>query len=145
MFSCSWNKYDFFNAGLIFTLEVFIRCKKICGLGSKGPTLWILIYLLKVYSDITYHIDRGDIILNRSNNSVFLHVKIYWNWQAFDLIRACFENLNETQNTSSPGFFLTNLISIFQSINMGVDHKSPLQLFLVGFCLFCSKIGKRQV
>ena len=32
-----------------------------------------------------YH---GVIILNRSNNSVFLYLKIYWNRQVFDLIRA---------------------------------------------------------
>ena len=32
--------------------------------------------------------DHGVIILNRSNNSVFLYLKIYWNWQVFDLIRA---------------------------------------------------------
>ena len=31
-----------------------------------------------------YH---GD-IMNRSNNSVFVRLKIYWNWQASDLIRA---------------------------------------------------------
>ena len=31
---------------------------------------------------------HGDIILNRSNNSVFLLLKIYWNRQVFDLIRA---------------------------------------------------------
>ena len=29
---------------------------------------------------------HGVIILNRSNNSVFLYLKIYWNWQVFDLI-----------------------------------------------------------
>ena len=52
-------------------------------------------------------------------------------------------NLNETQHVSSPGFFLKILNSIFPSINMGVDHKLPLQLFLIGFCIFCSKIGKR--
>ena len=32
--------------------------------------------------------DHGVIILNRSNNSVFLYLKIYWNRQVFDLIRA---------------------------------------------------------
>ena len=31
---------------------------------------------------------HGDIILNRSNNSVFLRLKIYLNRQVFDLIRA---------------------------------------------------------
>ena len=38
-----------------------------------------------------YQIKRskhGAIILNRSNNSVFLHLKIYWNRQACDFIRA---------------------------------------------------------
>ena len=28
---------------------------------------------------------------------------------------------------------------------MGVESKLPLQLFQIGFCLFCSKIGKRKV
>ena len=32
--------------------------------------------------------DHGVIILNRSNNSVLLYWKIYWNRQVFDLIRA---------------------------------------------------------
>ena len=51
-------------------------------------------------------------------------------------------NLDGTRNASSPGFFFKALISIFQTINMGVGHKLLLQLFLIGFCLFCSKIGK---
>ena len=54
-------------------------------------------------------------------------------------------NLNETRNASSPGLFLKILYSIFKGINMGVDHKLLLQLFLIGFCLFYSKIGKREV
>ena len=54
-----------------------------------------------------YH---GVIILNRSNNSVFLYLN-----------------------------------SAFESINMGLDHKLFLQLFVIGFCLFCSRIGKRKV
>ena len=53
-------------------------------------------------------------------------------------------NLNETRNPLSPDFFLKILNSIFQSFNVGVGHKSLLQLFLIGFCLFRSKIGKRQ-
>ena len=28
---------------------------------------------------------------------------------------------------------------------MGVDHKLFLQLFLIGFCLFCSKTGKKKI
>ena len=35
----------------------------------------------------TYVHGDGDIILNRSNNFMFLRLKIYWNRQAFDLIR----------------------------------------------------------
>ena len=34
--SSSLNKYDFFNAGLIFTPEVFIQSKKVWGTGSRG-------------------------------------------------------------------------------------------------------------
>ena len=39
---CLWNKYHdfFFNTGLFFTLEVFIRCKKRWGFVGS----WILIY-----------------------------------------------------------------------------------------------------
>ena len=61
-----------------------------------------------------YQIKRskhGDIILNRNNNSVFLRLKIYRNWQACDFIRAL-GNLNEIRNASSPGFFLKISISI---------------------------------
>ena len=48
---------------------------------------WIRILNLVVhfYLKLLYH---GDIILNRSNNSMFLRLKTYWNWQAFDLILA---------------------------------------------------------
>ena len=52
-------------------------------------------------------------------------------------------NLNETRNALSPGFFLKILNSLFESINMGLDHKLFLQLLVIGFCLFCSRIGKR--
>ena len=58
------------------------------------------------------------------------------------LISSAPGNLNETRNTSSPGFFLNILNSVFESINMGLDHKLFLQLFVIGFCLFCSRIGK---
>ena len=51
--------------------------------------------------------------------------------------------LNETRNASSLGFFLKILSSIFQSINMGVDHKSFLQLLLIGFSIFLVKLEKR--
>ena len=49
--------------------------------------------------------------------------------------------LNETQSASSPGFFLKILNSVF--INMGLDHILFLQLFVIGFCSFGSRIGKR--
>ena len=51
-------------------------------------------------------------------------------------------NLNETQNDSLP-VFLKFLNSIFQSVNMGVEQMLLLQLFLIGFSLSGSKIGKR--
>ena len=46
--------------------------------------------------------NHGGIILNRGNNSVFLHLKIYWNRQVFDLIRASrFPRISKNwQNTS---------------------------------------------
>ena len=54
-----------------------------------------------------------------------------------------FGNLDETQNASSSGFFFKILHFVFESINMGLDNKLFLQLFVIGFCLFCSRIGKR--
>ena len=38
------------------------------------------------------------------------------------------------QEALSPGSFVKILNSMFQSINMGVDHELLLQLFLIGFC-----------
>ena len=80
--------------------------------------------------------EHGDILLNSSNNSVFLHLKIYWNRQAFDLIRAARIWINPERFITS--LFLKILNSIFQSINMSVDHKLLVQLFL-----FCSKFGEK--
>ena len=53
------------------------------------------------------------------------------------------ENLIETRSALLPGYFLKILNSLFQSIITGMDRKLLLQLFLIGFCLLCSKIGKR--
>ena len=64
---------------------------------------------------------------------MFLYLKIYLNRQVFDLIRA----------SGIWDFFLKILNSVFESINMGLDHKLFLQLFVIGFCLFCSRIGKK--
>ena len=50
-------------------------------------------------------------------------------------------NLNKTRNALSTGFFFEILISIFQTINIGVN-KLLLHLFLIGFCLFYSKVRK---
>ena len=85
---------------------------------------------------IRAYFSHGVIILKRSNNSKFLYLKIYWNRQVFDLICA---------SGISPGFFPQILNSVFESINMGVEHKLFLQLFLIGFCLFCSRIRKSQL
>ena len=74
---------------------------------------------MHVIMNITVY-NHGDIILNKS------------------------KNLNETRKALPPGFFLKFLNSIFRSINMGVYHRLLLQLFLTGFCLFCSKIGKNK-
>ena len=41
--------------------------------------------LSQLYKQVIYY--HGDIILNRSNNSVLLHLIIYRNRQVFDLIR----------------------------------------------------------
>ena len=37
-------------------------------------------------SHILHYLHDGVIILNKSNNCVFLYLKIYWNRQVFDLI-----------------------------------------------------------
>ena len=42
------------------------------------------------------------------------------------------------ENALSPGFFLKILNSVFESINMGLDHKLFLQLFVFGLCLVFS-------
>ena len=84
------------------------------------------------------------IILNRSINSVFIYfyisienlLKSLSLWSHWRL-----GNWNETRNASSPGFFLKILSSVFESINMGLDHKLFLQLFVVGIYLFCSRIS----
>ena len=49
----------------------------------------------------------------------------------------------EIRNASSPGVFLKILNSVFEIIIMGWDHKLFLQLFLIGFCFFCSRTIKR--
>ena len=92
------------------------------------------IYIWAMY----YH---GVIILNRSNYCVsifeyILRLASLWSHPRLG-------NLNETQNASSPGFCLKIFNSVFESINMGLYHKLFLQLFVIGFSLFCSETGKR--
>ena len=67
---------------------------------------------------------------------MFLCLKIYWNRQVFDLIYA----LGVWKKTETLRHQILN--SIFQ---MGVGHKLLLQLFLISFCIFRSKLGKRSV
>ena len=66
-------------------------------------------------------LNHGVMLLNRSNNSVFLYSKIYWNRQVFDLIHASGiwmkpEALRHQASSSK----ISN--SVFKSINMGLDH-----------------------
>ena len=82
--------------------------------------------------------NHGVIILNRSNSSVFLYLKIYWNLSSHRRLG----HLNETRNALSPGFFLKILNSVFESINMGLDHKLFLQLSVIGFCFFAVELEK---
>ena len=99
-------------------------------------------FLWLKYNPLLYSMSaHGVIILNRSNNFVFLYLKIYWNRQVFDF--NCASGISMKPESSSPGFFLKILNSVFESINMGLDHKLFLQLFVIGFCLFYSRIGKR--
>ena len=54
MSASSWNKYDFFNAGLGFTPEVFIQCVKKYGSRSGGAGDREFYFTsLKFYCDIT--------------------------------------------------------------------------------------------
>ena len=55
-------------------IELNWLCKHINKIRSSQPAIPVL--------------NHGVIILNRSNNSVFPYLKIYWNRQVFDLIRA---------------------------------------------------------
>ena len=48
--------------------------------------------------------------------------------------------MNETRNPSSPSFFLKILNSVFQSIDMGVDHMLLLQLFSISFAEKLEKV-----
>ena len=83
-----------------------------------------------------------DIILNRSNILCFYCKNLLKPESLSSHPRL--GNLNETRNASSPGFFLKMLESIFRSIYQSVSHKLFLQILTIGFCLFCSKIEKRQ-
>ena len=93
---------------------------------------------LACYSCSCYSYMIGDIILNRSNNSVFLRLN-----SASLSSHLRLKSLNETRGASSSGLLLKILKSIFKSINLGVDNKLRLQLFLSSFWLFCNKIGKK--
>ena len=106
--------------------KIFLRRKVVRNNVSGFQSLFL--FSVSVRSQF-YH---GDIILNRSNNSVFLLQK------SIEI-----GNLNEARKVSSPGFSLKMLDLVFQSIYLSVNHTQfLLQLFLIGFCLFCSKIGK---
>ena len=100
--------------------------------------LWLKVRFIAISIFLKWN--HGDII-NRSNNSVSTLENLLKSASLWSQLHL--ENWNETRNTSSPGFFLKILILIFQSINMDVGHKLLLQLFLIGSCLFCSKIGKK--
>ena len=52
-------------------------------------------------------------------------------------------NLHETRKALSPGSFLKIENYVFESINLGLDHKMFLQLFVIGFSLFFSRVAKR--
>ena len=90
----------------------------------------LLKYIIYVFVIVVRAFKHGVIILNRSNNCVknILKPASFWSHPRF-------ENLNETRNASSAALFLKILNPIFQSINMGLDHKLFLQLFLIGFYL----------
>ena len=46
------------------------------------------------------------------------------------------------RNALSPGFRLKFLNSVFESINMGLEYKLFLRLFLIGFCFFAVDLGE---
>ena len=53
----------------------------------KSYCRWFTVCLTQILV-FDYGLNHGVIILNRSNNSVFFYLKIYWNRQVSDLIRA---------------------------------------------------------
>ena len=60
------------------------QLKFLCSYAAFSLWSWVKPeYLTSTYFTVLEH---GDIILKRSNNSVFLQMKIYRNRQAFDLI-----------------------------------------------------------
>ena len=63
---------------------------------------------------LNVNIEHGDVILNRSNNSVFLLQKSVEIGKP--LSHLLLGNLNKARNASSTGFFLQMLDSIFRSI-----------------------------
>ena len=85
---------------------------------------------------------HGVIILSRNNNSVFVSIFENILKSASLWSHPRLGNFNETRNALSPDFFLKILNSVFESINMSLVHKLFLQLFVIAFCLFCSRIGK---
>ena len=70
------------HSNVICICSFVIRMSFICTRLSSICHSYVLVY--HPYVTRMYH---GDIILNRSNNSMFLRLKIYRNWKVFDLIR----------------------------------------------------------
>ena len=81
-----------------------------------------------------------DIIINVSNNSVFLLRKSIEIHKS--LISSAPREFEWSPKRFVPVFFLRMLDSIFRNIYYGVSRELLLQLFLIGSCLFWSKIGK---
>ena len=83
-----------------------------------------------------------DIILNRSNNSVFLlqnSIKIGIPLTSFPPWE-----FEWSSKLLVIGFFLKMLDVMFRSLYLGASRKLLLQLFLIGFCFSWSKTGKEE-
>ena len=97
MLSNSWKKYDYFIAGLIFTPEVFLQCKKVWGPSWKGGDREIWYTSSKFYSDITYYFwlsifsNRRATLYNPYIKELIpleflVQIRRHWKgWDAFDL------------------------------------------------------------
>ena len=79
------------NSTIWIIKEIIKETTKILAESSSCIDLIFISYgnlVVRIQSLLVLHPNYGDIIRNRSNNSMFLCLKIYWNRQVFDFICA---------------------------------------------------------